>query len=102
MTLNTVTTIPVENINHPGTTKRVDALMYEAMRAAMLKAMPASENGLTLAELGTRVVPHLPESLYPGGDKSGWWLKTVQLDLEAKGVLVRTKSSPIRLHKAKR
>ena len=47
-----------------------------------------------------RVVAHLPESLFPGGATSGWWMKAVQLDLEAKGIVRRTKTSPLRLHKS--
>jgi hypothetical protein len=46
------------------------------------------------------VVSHLPEDLYPGGAKAGWWMKTVQLDLEAKGAIVREKTTPLRLHKS--
>lgn len=43
-----------------------------------------------------------PQDLFPGGEKSGWWAKTVQLDLEAKGILVRdTKSKPLRWWRAK-
>jgi hypothetical protein len=30
---------------------------------------------------------HLPQNLFPGGAKAGWWAKTVQLDLEARGLL---------------
>ena len=46
------------------------------------------------------VTAHLPHELFPGGAKAGWWAKTVQLDLEAKGVIVREKTRPLRLHKA--
>jgi hypothetical protein len=31
--------------------------------------------------------------------RAGWWLETVQLDLEAKGILARFKTSPLRLHR---
>lgn len=33
------------------------------------------------------MLAHLPESLFPGGAKAGWWTKAVQLDLEAKGLI---------------
>lgn len=75
--------------------------MYTAMRRAMLQALPKSEPGVTLAELREALLPKLPAALFPGGAKAGWWLKTVQLDLEAKGVAVRTKSSPLRLHRSR-
>jgi hypothetical protein len=45
------------------------------------------------------VVPHLPADLFPGGAKAGWWSKTVQLDLEAKGVIAREASRPLRWHR---
>lgn len=35
------------------------------------------------------VLPHLPQELFPGGAKAGWWTKCVQLDLEAKGTVLR-------------
>jgi hypothetical protein len=55
---------------------------------------------LTVAELKSRALPHLPEALFPGGAKAGWWIKSVQLDLEAKGVIARTNGTPLLLHRA--
>jgi hypothetical protein len=72
--------------------------MCEAMRRALLKIVPKQAPGLTVAEIQERVLAHLPEELFPAGAKAGWWVKTVQLDLEAKGVLIREKSTPLRLH----
>jgi hypothetical protein len=37
----------------------------------------------------------LPESTFPGTTTS-WWMKTVQLDLEAKGLVVRDGGKPLR------
>jgi hypothetical protein len=45
------------------------------------------------------VLPHLPQNLYPGGAKVGWWAKTVQLDLEAKGAIARESTKPLRWHR---
>jgi hypothetical protein len=73
--------------------------MYAAMKQAYLKVLPAKAPGLTIAEIQQRVLAHLPEKLYPGGAKAGWWSKAVQLDLEAKGIIARTKTTPLRLHK---
>jgi hypothetical protein len=42
------------------------------------------------------VKPRLPDDLFPGGKTSGWWLKCVQLDLEAKGIVARHKTKPLR------
>lgn len=89
--------IAVENINHPGRTSNVNAQKYAAMREILLKVLPVKGPGLTQAEMGTSVRPHLPQDLWPNGEKSMWWVKTVQLDLEAKGLVVRDSSSkPIR------
>ena len=40
-------------------------------------------------------VAHLPEDVFPGGAKAAWWCKTVQLDLESKGVVVRDRTRPL-------
>jgi len=92
--------IELENVNHPGQVKRVDANMYEAMKRAFLKILPKTSPGLTVAEIQERVIAHLPEELFPGGAKAGWWTKAVQLDLEAKGIVAREKTKPLRLRKA--
>ena len=86
--------IVIENVNVPGSTTRVSRAMYEAMRQAMWEVLPASAPGLTQSEICDAVVPHLPQDLYPGGSKA------VQLDLEAKGALVREPVKPLRWHRA--
>jgi hypothetical protein len=83
-----------ENINVPGQTSHVNA----AMSQAMLQVLPGKEPGLTQAEICEAVIPHLPEDLYPGGSTAGWWAKTVQLDLEPKGIVVREPTKPLRWH----
>lgn len=88
--------IDVENINRPGRTTRADAKKYRAMKAALLAALEGVPEGLTQHEMREAVVPHLPEDLFPGGEKRGWWAKTVQLDLEAKKVMVRDGGKPLR------
>jgi hypothetical protein len=92
--------VQIENVGQPGKTYSADAAKYGAMKKAMLKVLPAASPGLTVAEVQDRVVAHLPEELFPGGAKSGWWMKAVQLDLEAKGIVKRTKTSPLRLYKS--
>lgn len=91
--------VAMENVNNPGRVERVDADKYNAMRHAILTVLPASSVGLTVAELKQRLLPLLPEDLFPGGAKAGWWLKGVQLDLEAKGLIARVESKPLRLHR---
>jgi len=92
--------IEIENVNILGRVRRVDADMYEAMKRAFLKILPKPSPGLTEAEIRERLITHLPEELFPEGAKAGWWAKTVQLDLEAKGVVVREKTKPLRWRKA--
>ena len=91
--------VVIENVNVPGRTTRVNARMYHGMRQAMLKVLPSKGPGLTQAEIREAVIPHLPEDLYPGGAKAGWWAKAVQLDLEAKGMVVREATKPLRWHR---
>jgi hypothetical protein len=93
--------IAVENINTPGKTTNVDRAKYEAMKAAMLATLPTSAPGMTAGESKEAAKPLLPDDLFPGGATSGWWQKCVQLDLEAKGVVVRENSKPLRFHQVK-
>lgn len=91
--------IAVENVNCPGQTTNVDAAKYKAMRKVLLKVLPKKAPGLTQKEMFEAVRPHLPEDLWPGGEKSGWWAKCVQLDLEAKELILRTDSKPLTWHR---
>ena len=95
-------TVEVENVNHPGSVRKVDARMYEAMRRAYLKVVPTDPPGSTLDDIRERLLNHLPDDLFPGGAKAGWWAKTVQLDLEAKAIVRRTTTSPLRLYRVRR
>jgi hypothetical protein len=90
--------IAVQTPNVPGYISTVDAGMYEAMKGALLKALPQQAPGLTQAEMLAALIPHLPADRFPGGAKAGWWMKCVQLDLEAKGILVREQTKPLRWH----
>jgi hypothetical protein len=91
--------VEVENVLHPGKVYRVDAEKYEAMRLAFLEVLPAKAPGLSAAEIIERVTPILPQSLFPGGSKAGWWVAAVQLDLEAKGIINREGIRPVRLYR---
>lgn len=89
--------VEVENVNVPGQTTRVDAVKYRTTRDALLRALPDAPPGLTQAEMIDATKRHLPEDIFPGGAKAGWWVKCVQLDLEAKGLVVRERSAkPLR------
>jgi hypothetical protein len=92
--------IEIESVTTPGRSERVDRAKYEAMRDALLPVLPAKAPGLTVAEAKAALLPRLDQDLFPGGDKAGWWLKAVHLDLEAKGVIAREKGSPVRLYRS--
>ncbi len=91
--------LEVENVNTPGRTTRLDRAKYEAMRAALLAVLPAEAPGMKVPEAKVALLPKLPDDLFPGGDKAGWWLKAVQLDLEAKKIIGRALVSPVRLYR---
>lgn len=91
--------IEIQNFTSPRHIQRVDRAKYEAMREALLAVVPAAAPGMTVAEAKAQLLPLLPADLYPGGEKAGWWLKAVQLDLEAKQVIQRTATKPMRLHR---
>jgi hypothetical protein len=102
MTTTKPAKVAMESVLSPGRSVRVDADKYEAMRAAIVAVLPAASAGITVADLKVGVLQRLPEALFPGGAKAGWWLKGVQLDLEAKGVIERVPASkPLRLRRAR-
>jgi hypothetical protein len=93
--------VEVRNVIRPDSRRTVDAAMYHAMRRAFLEVLPRRAPGLTLDELRAAVLPHLPAALYPDGARAGWWLKTVQLDLEARGTIARDKTRPLRVRRVR-
>lgn len=88
-----MTKTAVENVNVPGHVTNVDAAKYAAMKDAMLRVM--SDTPMTAKDIKEAAKAHLPDDLFPAGATAGWWLKTVQLDLEAKGVLTRHATKPL-------
>jgi hypothetical protein len=89
--------IAVENVGQPGKTYQVDAAKYAEMRAVFLAALPMIAPGLSVAQIHDAVRPNLSGALFPNGETCGWWVKCVQLDLEAKGIIQRAAKSPVRL-----
>ena len=61
MAKSTTAKIQIENVGQPGKTYSADAAKYDAMKKAMLKVLPETSPGLTVAEVQDRVVAHLPE-----------------------------------------
>jgi hypothetical protein len=89
--------VQVLNVNAPGKSYPRDALKYEAARKAFLKVMPKSGPGVTQAEMMTLMKQALPASEW--GTTQGWWAKTVQLDAEARGEVIRDGGKPLRWKK---
>jgi hypothetical protein len=89
--------VQVLNVNAPGKSYPRDALKYEAARKAFLKVMPKSGPGVTQAVMMTLMKQALPASEW--GTTQGWWAKTVQLDAEARGEVIRDGGKPLRWKK---
>ena len=88
--------VDVRTPNVPGYTHKVDAAKYRVMRAELLKAIPKRGGGVTAAEMVAAVRPRVPKALFTH-EAVQWWVKCVQLDLEARGILVRdTSAKPLR------
>ena len=85
--------IEIRNVNIPDKVSKVNAGKYEAMKRILIKILPKNPPGITQSEMGIAVLSHLPQDIWPEGEKSMWWVKTVQLDLEAKGLIIRNRNS---------
>ena len=92
-------TVAIQNANRPGKTERVDRVKYEAMREALLAVLPAQAPGLTVDAAKAALLPMLSGAAFPEGRTAGWWLKAVQLDLEAKGTIRRASTKPVHLYR---
>jgi hypothetical protein len=92
--------IEVRNVNVSRYRGSVRRDKYQATAKALLKALSRRARGLTQAEMRAAVVPLLPSALFPKGKTAMWWIKTVQLDLEARGELVRIAGKPLRWRRA--
>ena len=88
--------IEVENVNHARHITRVDAVKYAAAKSALRVILTGQEQGLTQTEMMAAIKVQIDQTLFPNGAKSGWWMKTVQLDLEAKGQINRIAKKPLR------
>jgi hypothetical protein len=89
----------IEILNRDGTSHRVNGEKFEAMRAALMAVLPDGPPGLTVAEAKAALLPRLAPDRFPEPGKAGWWIKAVQLDHEARGLIRRGPGSPVRLFK---
>ncbi len=93
--------IEIESITSPGHVQRVDKAKFTAMKDALLQVLPTTSPGLTAAEAKQKLLPLLPQDLFPDGEKAGWWMKAAQLDQEAKGNIKREATKPLRFYRIK-
>ncbi len=89
--------IEIKNFTSPDWSGRVNRAKYMAMREAFLVVLPTEPPGIKVADAKAALLPNLSEAHFPNGEKAGWWLKAVQLDLEAKGFIERAAKGPVRL-----
>ena len=77
---------------------RIEKWKYDAVRRAILEAVPAAGEGVAFRELPDRVEPLLTDSEKAELGSIGWYTTTVKLDLEVKGEIKRVSgASPQRL-----
>ncbi len=91
--------ITIQSTTSPHHAEHVNRAKYMAMREALLSILTPQPPGNTLAEALDALLPHLNHDRFPDGAKAPWWLKAVQLDLEAKSLIPRGPKSPVRLFK---
>ncbi|VAW34600.1 hypothetical protein MNBD_CHLOROFLEXI01-2256 [hydrothermal vent metagenome] len=99
--------IKAQNVNHPDHRQNLKEEKYTIIREAMLAILPNdSSDGMPFAQLEDEVKAYLiaknvPTEMFPKLGSVRWYCKSVQLDLEAKGLIERLpKRSPIQLRKA--
>ena len=88
---------------HPEATKSMPAIdkwKHEAVREAILAAVPEKGEGLPFRQLPGRVRELLPSDALENLGSVSWYTTTVKLDLEARGELERVPGSrPQRLRR---
>jgi hypothetical protein len=78
---------------------RVRKRFYDAYRTAILKAVPRSDRGVEFRALMDLVCARLPDEIR-AETRAMWWVTTVKLDLEARGLIERVPgASPQRLRR---
>ena len=90
-------TTPTRNPGRGKKGPRINSARYDAMKAALLEAIPRTGEGVRFASLPELVEKRLPRALFEGASIL-WYATTVKLDLEARGLIERVPGvSPQRL-----
>ena len=101
-----MTSIKARNVNHPEHRENLKAEKYHVIREAMLATLSEAE-WMSFADLEAGVRARLaesnvPKALFPKPGSVRWYCKAVQLDLEARGEILRQpKKSPLHLRKCR-
>jgi len=78
---------------------RVNKADYEAYRDALLAVIPSGDEGVAFTHLAELVEERLADEV-AGRTKTMWWVTTVKLDLEARGLIERVPgATPQRLRR---
>lgn len=94
--------VRVTSVNAPRFSKMLAADKYDAAKVVLLKILPRKAPGMSQREMFVAAKALLPNDLFPRGAKAEWWIKSVQLDLEAKGIVLRDRrAKPLRWRRAK-
>ena len=81
--------VKVRAINAPKHAREVDAAKYAPMKRVVLRVFRESDEGLTQRRMFAAIKARIDRSKYRTDGVMRWWAKSVQLDLEARGELVR-------------
>lgn len=76
---------------HPDPAKqgtRIDRDKYDEMKRALLKLIPRHADGIAFGRLREVLPDELDAEVYSGASVS-WYLTTIKLDLEARGLIER-------------
>lgn len=61
-----------------------------------LRVIIAGTETLTQSQIRKAAKPHLPKDLFLSGKTAGWGATTIELDLEARGIMNRTVTKPLK------
>ena len=64
----------------------IEKARYETMRRALLKVIPRRAEGVAFRDLPQLVRPHLDHEVF-GDASTTWYVTTIKLDLEARGLV---------------
>ena len=76
------------NVNPGSGGRNIAREKYDALRRAILAAVPATREGIRFLDLFGAVAERLPRQLFRGASVQ-WYTTTVKLDLEARGLIER-------------